>query len=144
MTLFYISIFAGCLVVALSLPWLYRMVCRVTAALLRSIRPRTKTGPTSHLQAHSRSVLKKDSLASVSGAIAVRSQFDSQNGDDNSYFGPMNKYSVPLQAKVQLNSAGWIRREDRQTVSGRTYKVNRRLKVRVQNPVYVSKPASWS
>ncbi len=144
LTLFYISIFAGCLVVALALPLLYRMVCRATSALFRSIFPATDKGPTSHLQAHSSSVIKMNSLASVSGACAVRAHADLQTARDNAYFGPMKNYSEPLQTKVQLNSAGWIRREDIQTVSGRTYKVNRRIKLREANPKYVSKPASWS
>ncbi len=144
LTLFYISILVGCLAVALALPWFYRMVCRATTTLLRSVLPGTDKGPTRHLQAYSRSVIKNNTLASISRACAVRAHTDSQTARDNAYFGPMNEYSVPVQTRVQLNSAGWIRREDRQTVGGRTYKVSRRIRVREQNPKYVSKPASWS
>jgi len=77
-------------------------------------------------------------------ARAVSLDDDARSGGDNFYFGPRNDYSAPLHANVQLNSAGWISREDKQTTSGRTYKVNRRVKVREQNPLHVSKPASWS
>ena len=144
LNLFYVSMFAACLVTALVLPWVFRMVCGATTALFRSIFQATDKGPTSHLQAHSWSLIKKNTLASVSRACAVRAHTDSQTARDNAYFGPMKNYSEPLQTKVQLNSAGWIRREDKQTVSGRTYKVNRRIKLREANPKYVSKPASWS
>lgn len=143
MTLFYISIFAACAVSALVFAWLFRLITKVGSKAIRTIRPGSDTGPTSHLHVFPDSIEDKERVASFSRASAVRSTDDSCSGGDSSYFGPRNDYSAPLHAKVQLNSAGWISREDRQTTDGRTYKVNRRVKVREQSPKYVSKPASW-
>jgi hypothetical protein len=144
LTLFYISIFAACVVSALVFSWLFRLITKVGSQAIRTIRPGSDTGPASHLHVFPDSILDKERVAAISRARAVSSTDDSRVGGDNSYFGPRNDYSAPLHANVQLNSAGWINREDRQTTSGRTYKVNRRVKVREQNPEYVSKPASWA
>jgi len=144
LTLFYISIFAACVVSALVFTWLFRLITKVASKAIRTIRPGSDKGPTSHLHVFPDSILDKERVASFSRARAVRSTDESHTDGDNSYFGPRNNYSAPLQANVQLNSAGWIRREDKQTVSGRTYKVSRRLKVREVNPHYMSKPESWS
>ena len=144
MTLFYISIFVACAFSALVFAWLFRMITKAGSKAIRVICPGSDKGPTSHLHVFPDSILDKERAASFSGARAVRSTDESHTGGDNSYFGPRNDYSAPLRANVQLNSAGWIRREDKQTVNGRTYKVNRRLKVREANLLYVSKPESWS
>lgn len=144
MTLFYTAIFVACLGVALILPWLFRLISSMGRAVHRSIVPRSDNGPTSHLRAHPTRSVNTDSPASVSRKCAVRSHAELNTESDNSYFGPRKEYSLPLEAKVQLNSAGWISREDRLTTNGRTYKVNRRIKVREKYPKYISKPASWS
>jgi hypothetical protein len=143
LTLFYISIFAACVVSALVFAWLFRLITNVGSKAIRTIRPGSDNGPTSHLHVFPDSILDKERVASISRTRALRSTDDARTGGDSSYFGPRNDYSAPLHAKVQLNSAGWINREDRQTSGGRTYKVNRRVKVREQNPTYVNKPASW-
>ncbi len=137
--LFYTSIFIACIAAGFVLPWLYRLISRVGSAIFRIIFPRSDNGPTSHLQLSPVPVLNHETKASLAGSNTRQDA-----GGDNSYFGPRNNYSVPLRAKVNLNSAGWIRREDKETIGGRTYKVNRRLKVREKNPRYVSKPVSWS
>jgi hypothetical protein len=143
LTLFYISIFAASVVSALVFTWLFRLITKLGSKAIRTIRPSSDKGPASHLHVFPVSILDKETVASVSRVRAVRPSDNSRSGGDNSYFGPHNDYSTPLHVKVQLNSAGWISREDRQTSGGRTYKVNRRVKVREQNPTYVNKPASW-
>lgn len=144
LTLFYIAIFVACLGAALIIPWLFRLLSSTGRAVQRSIFPRSDSGPTGHLKANPTRAVNTDSPASVSRKCAVRSHADLNPESDNSYFGPRKEYSPPLEAKVQLNSAGWISREDRLTSNGRTYKVNRRIKVREKYPKYISKPASWS
>jgi len=144
LTLFYTTIFVACLGTALILPWLFRLISSTGRAVHQSIIPRSDSGPTSHLKAYPTRAVKTDSPASVSRNCTVRSHADLNAESDNSYFGPRNQYSLPLEAKVQLNSAGWISREDRLTTNGRAYKVNRRIKVREKYPKYISKPASWS
>jgi len=136
--------FAACVVSAFVFAWLFRLISKVGSKAIRAICPGSDKGPTSHLHVFPDSILDKERVASFARARAVRSTDESHTGGDNSYFGPRNDYNAPLQANVQLNSAGWIRREDKHTVSGRTYKVNRRLKVREVSPHYVSKPESWS
>jgi hypothetical protein len=143
LTLFYISIFAACVVSALVFAWLFRLITNVGSKAIQAIRPGSDTGPASHLHVFPDSIHDKERVAAISMARAVSSDDDARSGGDNFYFGSRNDYSAPLHANVQLNSAGWINREDKQTTCGRTYKVNRRVKVREQNPQHVSKPASW-
>jgi len=129
---------------ALVFVWIFRLITKVGSKAIRTISPGSDKGPTSHLHVFPDSILDKERVASIFRVRAERSTDESHTGGDNSYFGPRNDYSAPLQANVQLNSAGWISREDKQTTKGRTYKVNRRLKVREANPRYMSKPESWS
>ncbi len=133
--LFYTTSLVACVLAAVLIPWFYRLASKVGTTVQRSLSPRD-TGPVSHLPANP---VTKDQpvILACTGA-------DVKSKRDNSYLGPRNDYSAPLQAKVHLKSEGWIRREDRMTTGGRTYKVNRRLKVREQKPEYVSKPKSWA
>ena len=136
--LFYTAILVACVFAAVLIPWFFRLASKAGTTVQRCLFSRD-TGPVSHLPASPITKTNKDQSVTL-----ARARADIKSERDNSYLGPRNDYSAPLQAKVHLKSEGWIRREDRMTTGGRTYKVNRRLKVREQNPEYVSKPKSWA
>ncbi len=152
--LFYTSIFIACIITAVVIPWLYRLVSGAGTVILQTISPRCEKGPTCHLKANSVR-LRSHSLSAyrsleTHGAPIIstrthgkRPEIRQEIAEDASYYGPRNIYSAPSHARVRLPSAGWLRREDSHSEIGGTYKVTRRLKVREKNPKIESKPASW-
>ncbi len=152
--LLYTFILVACIIVAVVIPWLYRLVSGAGTVILQTISPRCEKGPTSHLKAnsvrlHTHSLSAYRSLETHGAPIISARTHDKRReirqeiAEDASYYGPRNIYISPTHAKVQLPSAGWLQREDSHSAAGRAYKVTRRLKIREKNPKIVSKPASW-
>jgi len=141
--LIYTTIFVACVVAAIIIPWLYRLISGAGKAVHRTILPRSEHGPTSHL---------KTSLARHGStpwdlknhyAPGMLAKVEQKIAMDNSYYGPRNQYSTSTQAKVFMPNAGWINREDKTALNCNSYKVTRRLKIREKFPNIVSKPTSW-
>lgn len=146
---FYTVIFLVCLIAAVIIAWLYRLTSSIGTTIRKTKSSRSESGPTGHVDANKDvsaawDVKSRNARGTLAKTHAGRSKFGYEIGEDNSYYGPRDKYAAPLHAKVQLQSAGWLHREDKTELHGSVYKVTRRLKVREKNPKYVSKPASWS
>jgi len=150
----YTTIFIVCLVAAVTIPWLYRLISGAGKVVQQAILPGAEKGPTSHLQANP--VYASSNGASVPWDLisynepkalarihADRSEAEETMGQNKSYFGPCDVYSAPLRTKVNLPNAGWIQREDKPSLKGTTYKVSRRVKTREKNPQHVGRPSSW-
>ena len=152
--LIYTAIFIACIIAAVAIPWLYRLVSGAGTVILQTIIPGSENGPTSHLKvnsvhshSHSQSACwshETQGTPMISAGLHVkRLELRQEIAEDASYYGPRNKHSAPSHPRVQLPGVGWLRREDSISTAGRTYKVTRRLKVREINPKILSKPASW-
>ena len=152
--LFYTAIFVVCVIAAISIPWLYRLISSAGKAVQQTIFPGSEKGPTSHLK--TTPVYSGNNGASapwdltsynepmvLARVSANQAEVDQAMGENTSYYGPNNVYAAPLRAKVILPSSGWIQREDKRLHDGITYKVTRRVKTREKNPKYVSRPSSW-
>jgi hypothetical protein len=141
--LFYTTIFLACVIAAIIIPWLYRLISDAGKAVHRTILPHSEHGPTSHLRT---SLVRHGSTPwdlKNHRAPGMFAKAEQKIASDDSYYGPRNQYSASTQAKVFMPNAGWIHREDKTAFIGNTYKVTRRLKTREKFPKIVSKPESW-
>jgi hypothetical protein len=145
--LFYTTIFVTCLIAAIVIPWLYRLISGAGKAVHRTILPSSEHGPTRHLATspvgngstpfdlknyHAPRVLAME--------YAARPKAEQKLAGDNSYYGPRNNYSALKLVKSRMPSADWIHREDRPTFKGDdTYRVSRRAK----KFTGILKPTSW-
>ena len=144
--LFYTAIFVACLIAAIVIPWLYRLISGAGKAVHRTILPSSERGPTSHLAT---SPVRNGSTpfdlknhrapGMLAMEYAARPKAEQKLAGDNSYYGPHNNYSALKQTKSRMPSDGWIHREDRPTLKGDTYRVTRRAK----KFTGILKPTSW-
>ena len=144
--LIYTTIFVACVIAAILIPWLYRLISGAGNAVHQTILPRSEHGPNSHLETHpvrngsSPWDLKKHhALGMLAMEYAARPKAEQKFAGDNSYYGPRNNYSALKPVKSRMPSAGWIHREDKQMLKGDTYRVTRRAK----KFTGILKPLSW-
>ena len=149
--LFYTTIFVACLVAAIIIPWLYRLIAGAGKAVHRSMLPRSEHGPTSHLGTsparHGSTAwdLKNNHIPGMLLAreFAGQSKVRQKIGEDSSYYGPLNTYSAPKYNKARMPKADWIQREDKTALIGNTYKVTRRLNTKMKMPKLLRKRSIW-
>ena len=152
--LFYTAIFVSCVLAAIIIPWLYRLISGAGKAVQRTVLPGAEKGPVSHLNtspvyAGNNGASTPWDLVSYNESTALarvrakRSAAERNTAKNNSYIGPRNEYSAPLHVNVDLPSFGWINREDRPSKDGKTYKVTRRVRTREKNPKHVNRPSNW-
>jgi len=144
--LIYTTIFVACVIAAILIPWLYRLISGAGKAVHQTILPRSEHSPTSHLETHSVrngstpwDLKKHHAPGMFAMEYAARPKAEQKFAGDNSYYGPRNNYSSLTPVKSRMPSAGWIHREDKPTLNGDTYKVTRRAK----KFTGVLKPLSW-
>jgi len=144
--LFYTTIFVACLLAAIIIPWLYRLISSAGKVVQRTILPGSEHGPTSHLETipvrngSTQFDLKNHHAPGMLAVeYAARPKAEQKFAGDNSYYGPRNNYSSLTPVKSRMPSAGWIHREDKPTPKGDTYRVTRRAK----KFTGVLKPTSW-
>lgn len=152
--LFYTAIFIVCLIAAIIIPWLYRLISGAGKVVQQTVLPRAKNGPTNHVETNQVSLSNTDTSSpwdlvshhaprALARVRARQAEAEHAIGESNSYYGPRNVYSAPLCTETDMPSAGWIQREDRPTPNGASYKVTRRVRTREQNPKAVRKPSNW-
>ena len=148
--LIYTAIFVACVIAAIFIPWLYRLISSAGKAVHRTILPRSDHGPTSHVGTSPVShgstpwdLKNHHAPGMLAMEYAARPKAEQKFAGDNSYYGPRNNYSALKHTRSRMPSAGWIHREDKTALIGNTYTVTRRLKTREKNHRIVSKPLSW-
>ncbi len=152
--LFYTTVLIGCVIAAVVIPWVHRTISNVGSTIHKTIAPQSDKDPTSHLQTNplapaTQSMPTHWDLQSHDARGMMIKNYNGHSKDQhqpskvNSYFCPNGEYSLPLHVRVELTSAGWIKREDRLEKGGRTYKVTRLVRARELHPRYVDKPLSW-
>ena len=134
--LFYTTILVACLIAAVILPLLYRLISSVVGAVFKTGHQRSTNLPTSHLSNQTAAAFKSDPW----GPQAVRSATNptearQETVGDKSYNGQPNVYAQQLQANERLKSDGWLNREDRRG----SYKVKRRTQEELN---LISKPTN--
>jgi len=144
--LFYTTIFVACVIAAIVIPWLYRLISGAGKAVHQTILPRSEQGPTSHLETspvHNGSTPWDLKTHRATGMLAMeyaaRPKAEQKFAGDNSYYGPRNNYSALKPVKSRMPSADWIHREDKPALKGDIYKVTRRAK----KFTGILKPLSW-
>ena len=144
--LFYTTIFVACVIAAIVIPWLYRLISGAGKAVHQTILPRSEHGPTSHLETspvHNGStpwdLRNHHAPGMLAMEYAARPKAEQKFAGDNSYYGPRNNYSALKPVKSRMPNAGWIHREDKPTLKGDTYRVTRRAK----KFTGILKPLSW-
>ena len=151
---FYIAIFIACVIAAIIIPWLFRLISGAGKAVQRSVLPGAEKGPVSHLNispvyAGNNGASTPWDLVSYNESTALarvrakRLAAERNTAKNNSYIGPRNEYSAPLHTDVNLPVTGWINREDKPSKDGTSYKVTRRVRTREKNPKHVNRPTSW-
>ena len=144
--LFYTTIFVACVIAAIVIPWLYRLISGAGKAVHQTILPRSERGPTNHLET---SPVRNGSTpwdlknhhatGNLAMEYAARPKAEQKFAGDNSYYGPRNNYSALKPVKSRMPSADWIHREDKPALKGDIYKVTRRAK----KFTGILKPLSW-
>lgn len=151
---FYTAIFIACVIAAITIPWLYRLISGAGKMVQQTILSGSEKGPVSHLNTNPVyagnngasppwDLVSYNEPSAQARARAKRSAAESNTGKNNSYIGPRNEYSAPLHANVDLPSFGWIQREDKPLQDGTSYKVTRRVRTREKSPKHVNRPSSW-
>jgi len=145
--LFYTTIFVACVLAAIIIPWLYRLISSAGKVVQRTILPGSEHGPTSHLETipvrngSTQFDLKNHHAPGMLAVeYAARPKAEQKFAGDNSYYGPRNNYSSLTPVKSRMPSADWIHREDKPTPKGDTYRVTRRAK----KFTGILKPTSWN
>ena len=134
--LFYTTILVACLIAAVILPLLYRLISSAVGAFLKTGHQRSKNLPTSHLSYETAAALKKDPWVPQAVSLATNpSEARQETVGDKSNYGRRNEYAQPLQANERLNSAGWLNREDCRS----SYKIKRRTQEELN---MISKPTN--
>ena len=134
--LFYTAILIACLIAAIILPLLYRLISSAVGAVLKTGQQRSKNLPTSHLCNQTAAVVKKDPWGpQVVRLAANRTEARQETVGDKSCYGRPNVYAQPLQANERLKSDGWLNREDHRS----SYKVKRRTQEELN---LISKPTN--
>jgi hypothetical protein len=149
--LFYTTIFVACVIAAIIIPWLYRLISGAGKAVHRTILPRSEHGPTSHLKTStvrngSHPFDLKNHHAPgmlLAREYAGRSKVGQKIGENTSYYGPHNNYSAPSYNKARMPKADWIHREDKTALIGSTYKVTRRVNTKMKMPKILRKQSIW-
>jgi hypothetical protein len=138
--LFYTAILVVCLIAAVILPLLYRLISSVVGAFLKTGHQRSKNLPASHLSNQTAAAVMKDPwVPQVVRLAASPTEARQETVGDKSYYGRRNVYAQPLQANVRLKSAGWLNREDCRTEDYSSYKIKRRTQGELN---MISKPTN--
>lgn len=136
--LFYTTILVACLIAAIVLPLLYRLISSAVGAFLNADNQRPDNLPTRHLSNQTAAAVKKNPWAPpVVGPAAKPAEARQETVGDKSHSGQRNEHAQPMQANEHLKSAGWLYREDCQTGGNSSYKIKRR---RQEELDIISKP----
>jgi hypothetical protein len=138
---FYVSLGIASLFAALVILWLYHAVADASGAVLKSMLPGKKTGPTSHLTAQR----KRPSY----GKTPTPWGWDSHDKP-----APLSRkrrtanhaavqYTKPKPATTARHGTGWVEREERSELGGKAYKVTRKNVATAEGFKSADRPWGW-
>ena len=144
--LFYTSLFIASLFAALVILWAYHAIADASQAVLKSMMPSTKSGPTSHLGTQGKR-LRKSGPQTPWG---WKSHDTPENMAKTHAAKPLmrdNPYANSDSGKSQISKAGpktgWVHREERSELGGNAYKVSRKVSATAAGFKTADRPWGW-
>ena len=141
--LFYTSLFIASIFAALVILWAYHAIADAGSAIMKTMLPSAKKGPTSHLSAQS-------AQPSYSGAPTPwgwKSHETPTNLAKTHGVKPANsagiQYSKPKNPKPSRPGTGWVEREERSELGGKAYKVTRKNVAMAEGFKSADRPWGW-
>jgi len=140
---FYTSLFIASLFAALVILWAYHAIADAGSALLKSMLPSDKKGPTSHLSARP----MRPTVNGTRTPWGWKSHETPANlakthaAKPDHYAGI--RYSAPKAANAVKPSAGWVKREERSELGGKAYKVTRKTVATAEGFKDADRPWGW-
>jgi len=140
--LFYTSLFLVSLFVALVVLWAYHAIADASQAVLKSMLPGNKAGPTSHLVTPGKQRGKNGPPV----PWGWKSHDTPKNMAKTHAAKPLmqdNPYAANESDHSQLPTAGWVHREDRTELGGNAYKVSRKVMETAAGFKTADRPWGW-
>ena len=140
---FYTSLFIASLFAALVILWAYHAIANAGQAVLKSILPSAKTGPTSHLSPRT----TRPTINSTRTPWGWESHDTPANMAKTHAAKPAsmrdNPYVASKPARTQQSVSAWVHREERSELGGKAYKVTREVSATASGFKDASRPWGW-
>ncbi len=141
--LFYTSLFIACVFAAFLAIWAYHAIADASQAIMATMLPRTKKGPTSHLGTQTQRNRKHGTQtpwgwknhqtpATIAKTHAAKPQHTS-----------FDDLAVTGSKKSDEHRENWVRRENKSELGGNAYKVTRQANATAEGFKQADRPWGW-
>ena len=139
--LFYTSLFIASIFVALVVLWAYHALADAGHAVLRSVLPKTRKGPTSHLS----SQFMPKTINGTQTPWGWKSHDTPAKMARKHAAMPLNYQAATNTAKEMYKpkNAAWVHREERSELGGTAYKVTRKNEAVAEGLKTSDRPWNW-
>ena len=132
----YTAIFVACIVAAVIIPWVYRLLTSSGSKLRQQVLPKPDRGPTGHLKLQPSNtsrqrvvaqwqLSRRELLADAHDSKPKTTHNDSHN---KMYYGPTNNFNASSSASSQPERGQWVERRYIATSTGNSYSMKARAK----------------